>query len=326
VGLVRSVAPKLRLLRLLPLDRHLLRPYPPAGPATPPVPPVGPATPPVPPVAPPAPATVVNTRTVTVGGGPALLVTLSNGQVLALPASATQADIDAAVRQYNSAQKQIIPPAGPSVPPTQAPPAVPPVQTAPTPGLTAQEEADVEAELQTGTPVEQTQALLRSLLGPRLRPNMYKKLETLGVGPDDPVVLSELEAYIPVYQRNKNLWTLIRGYPTGFVGISTKQEPDKLRRLQVVKPKQPRQRKALNLRQVWKRSLQPRPSLSLNQLSRTDVELAFQIIHRLQKQKPSKPQPHHLPPNLERLSPDQWAELWHLLLQLQAEQRHSPVH
>jgi hypothetical protein len=189
---------------------------PPAGPATPPVPPVAPpapATPPVPPVAPPAPATVVNTRTVTVGGGPALLVTLSNGQVLALPASATQADIDATVRQYNSAQKQIIPPAGPSVPPTQAPPAVPPVQTAPTPGLTAQEEADVEAELQTGTPVEQTQALLRSLLGPRLRPNMYKKLETLGVGPDDPVVLSELEAYIPVYQRNKKLMDVDPGLP-----------------------------------------------------------------------------------------------------------------
>jgi hypothetical protein len=184
---------------------------PPAGPATPPVPPV--ATPPVPPVAPPAPATVVNTRTAMVGGGPALLVTLSNGQVLALPASATQADIDAAVRQYNSAQKQIIPPAGPSVPPTQAPPAVPPVQTAATPGLTAQEEADVEAELQTGTPVEQTQALLRSLLGPRLRPNMYKKLETLGVGPDDPVVLSELEAYIPVYQRNQKLMEVDPGLP-----------------------------------------------------------------------------------------------------------------
>jgi hypothetical protein len=184
---------------------------PPAGPATPPVPPV--ATPPVPPVAPPTPATVVNTRIATVGGGPALLATLSNGQVLALPASATQADIDAAVRQYNSAQKQIIPPAGPSVPPTQAPPAVPPVQTAATPGLTAQEEADVEAELQTGTPVEQTQALLRSLLGPRLRPNMYKKLETLGVGPDDPVVLSELEAYIPVYQRNQKLMEVDPGLP-----------------------------------------------------------------------------------------------------------------
>jgi hypothetical protein len=184
---------------------------PPAGPATPPVPPV--ATPPVPPVAPPTPATVVNTRIATVGGGPALLATLSNGQVLALPASATQADIDAAVRQYNSAQKQIIPPAGPSVPPTQAPPAVPPVQTAATPGLTAQEEADVEAELQTGTPVEQTQALLRSLLGPRLRPNMYQKLETLGVGPDDPVVLSELEKYIPVYQRNKNLMDVDPGLP-----------------------------------------------------------------------------------------------------------------
>jgi hypothetical protein len=185
-----------------------------AGPASAPtVPPAGPATPPVPPVAPPAPATVVNTRTVTVGGGPALLVTLSNGQVLALPASATQADIDAAVRQYNSAQKQIIPPAGPSVPPTQAPPAVPPVATQPTPGLTAQEEADVEAELQTGTPVEQTQALLRSLLGPRLRPNMYKKLETLGVGPDDPVVLSELEAYIPVYQRNQRLMEVDPGLP-----------------------------------------------------------------------------------------------------------------
>jgi hypothetical protein len=211
VRLARSVAPKLRpLLRLRLLVLLLLRP-PPAGPATPPVPPV--ATPPVPPVAPPTPATVVNTRIATVGGGPALLVTLSNGQVLALPASATQADIDAAVRQYNSAQKQIIPPAGPSVPPTQAPPAVPPVQTAATPGLTAQEEADVEAELQTGTPVEQTQALLRSLLGPRLRPNMYKKLETLGVGPDDPVVLSELEAYIPVYQRNKNLMDVDPGLP-----------------------------------------------------------------------------------------------------------------
>jgi hypothetical protein len=106
-----------------------------------------------------------------------------------------------------------VPPAGPSVPPTQTPPAVPPVQTATTPGLTAQEEADVEAELQTGTPVEQTQALLRSLLGPRLRPNMYKKLETLGVGPDDPVVLSELEAYIPVYQRNKKLMDVDPGLP-----------------------------------------------------------------------------------------------------------------
>jgi hypothetical protein len=191
-------------------------------PATPPVPPVPPVTPPapatppvppVPPVTPPAPATVVNTRIVTVGGGPAMLVTLSNGQVLALPSRATQADIDAAVAQYNSAQKQIIPPAGPSVPPTQAPPAVPPVATQPTPGLTAQEEADVETELQTGTPVEQTQALLRSLLGPRLRPNMYKKLENLGVGPDDPVVLNELEAYLPVYQRNQKLMDVDPGLP-----------------------------------------------------------------------------------------------------------------
>ena len=129
----------------------------------------------------------------------------------------------------------------------------------------------------------------------------------------------------------KDLWKSIRASLRALVRTLMLQEPDKLRRLQVVKPKQPRPRRppprgALNLRQVWKRSLQPRPSLSLNQLSRTDVELAFQIIHRLQKQKPSKPQPHHLPPNLERLSPDQWAELWHLLLQLQAEQRHSPVH
>ena len=61
--------------------------------------------------------------------------------------------------------------------------------------------------------MEQTQALLRSLLGPRLRPNMYKKLETLGVGPDDPVVLSELEAYIPVYQRNKKLMDVDPGLP-----------------------------------------------------------------------------------------------------------------
>lgn len=185
-----------------------------AGPTpAPATPPAGPATPPVPPVTPPTPATVVNTRVATVGGGPALLVNLSNGQILALPASATQADIDAAVLQYNSAQKQIIPPAGPSVPPTQVPPVVPPVQTAATPGLTPQEEADIEAELQTGTPVEQTQALLRSLLGPRLRPNMYQKLEALGVGPDDPMVLSELEAYIPVYQRNKKLMDVDPGLP-----------------------------------------------------------------------------------------------------------------
>jgi hypothetical protein len=105
------------------------------------------------------------------------------------------------------------PPAGPSVPPTQAPPAVPPVQTAAAPGLTPQEEADIETELQAGTPVEQTQALLRSLLGPRLRPNMYQKLETLGVGPDDPVVLSELEQYIPVYRRNQKLMEVDPGLP-----------------------------------------------------------------------------------------------------------------
>ena len=93
----------------------------------------------------------------------------------------------------------------------------------------------------------------------------------------------------------------------------------------MVKPKQPRQRKALNLRQVWKRSLQPPPSSSLSQLSRTDVEMAFRVIHLSQKQKPLKP-PQNLPPKLAQLNPDQWAELWHLLLQLQAEQRHSPVH
>jgi hypothetical protein len=61
--------------------------------------------------------------------------------------------------------------------------------------------------------VEQTRTLLRSLLGPRLRPNMYQKLEALEVGPDDPAVLSELEQYIPVYQRNQKLMDFDPGLP-----------------------------------------------------------------------------------------------------------------
>jgi hypothetical protein len=63
----------------------------------------------------------------------------------------------------------------------------------------------------------------------------------------------------------------------------------------------------------------------LSLLSRSEVELAFRVIHLSQKKKLSKP-PQNLPPKLAQLNPDQWAELWHLLLQLQAEQAHSPVH
>lgn len=186
-----------------------------AGPApTLATPPATPAAPPVPPATPPAPATVVNTRTATVAGRPMLDVSLSDGQRLTLPANATQADIDAAVAQYNTAQKQIIPPAGPSVPPVTAPvvPAVPPVSAAPTPGLTVEETAAVEEEAQEGTPEDQTRALLRSLRVPP-KMEMYGRLETLGVGPTDPTVLNELERFIPIYQRNKKLMDVDPEFP-----------------------------------------------------------------------------------------------------------------
>ena len=83
-------------------------------------------------------------------------------------------------------------------------------------------------------------------------------------------------------------------------------------------------RNQLHLRNVWRRQQQLQSS-PLSQLSLQEVELAFRVIATLQKTRPSEP-PKNLPPKLAQLNPDQWAELWHLLLQLQAEQAHSPVH
>jgi hypothetical protein len=55
------------------------------------------------------------------------------------------------------------------------------------------------------------------------------------------------------------------------------------------------------------------------------LELAFRIIYEAQRDQ-TLMSPEQLPPQLAWLSEDQWAELWHLLLMLQAEQRHSPAH
>ena len=87
-------------------------------------------------------------------------------------------------------------------------------------------------------------------------------------------------------------------------------------------PKQSHPSRVLNLRNLQKRRQQQPQS---RPLTSKDLELAFRIIYEAQRDQTLMP-PEQLPPQLAWLSEDHWAELWHLLLMLQAEQRHAPVH
>ena len=89
-------------------------------------------------------------------------------------------------------------------------------------------------------------------------------------------------------------------------------------------PKQSHHSRVLNLRNLQKRR-QPQPQPQSRPLTSKDLELAFRIIYEAQRDQ-TLMSPEQLPPQLAWLSEDQWAELWHLLLMLQAEQRHSPAH
>jgi len=86
-------------------------------------------------------------------------------------------------------------------------------------------------------------------------------------------------------------------------------------------------RNQLHLRNVWRRQHSHPSTSPLLVLSLQEMEQAFLVIHTSLLQRPTlSTLPQNLPPKLARLNPEQWAELWHLLLQLQAEQAHSPVH